>query len=164
MGVDVRMAVDSDLPAILEIYNDAVLHTTATADLELQTMAVRAAWFHERRSAGFPVLVAELGGSVVGWSSFGRFHSRAGYRFSVEDSVYVAASSRRGGVGNALLKPLIPMAADMQMHAMIALVDANNVASISLHQRCGFVEAGRLRQAVYKFDRWNDILLLQCML
>ncbi len=164
MGLDVRQAVREDMPAVLDIYNDAVLNTMATADIEPQTLETRLAWFEERTAAGFPVLVAEFEGVIAGWSSFGRFHNRPGYRFTVENSVYVAAGNRRKGVGTALLRPLIPIAANMNMHSIVALVDASNSASISLHKRCGFSEAGRLQQAVYKFNRWNDVLLLQCML
>ncbi len=164
MGVEVRKAVREDMSAVLDIYNHAVLNTMATADIEPQSLETRIAWFDERTAAGFPVLVAVQSGNIVGWSSFGKFHSRPGYRFTVENSVYVAPNSRRLGVGTALLQPLIPLAVEMQMHSIVALVDASNAASISLHSRCGFHEAGRLQQAVFKFNRWNDVLLLQRML
>src|SRR5262245_395605 len=93
----IRPATPPDLPAILEIYNEAVLNTTATADYEPQSLETRIAWFEARKAGGYPVLVAEDEFRVVGWSSLSPYHSRPGYRFSAEVSVYVAADRRGQG-------------------------------------------------------------------
>src|SRR6185503_11245117 len=104
----VRPATHADLPAILEIYNDAVLTLTASYDYEPQSLAARTAWYEEHVKTGFPVFVAEEEtGRVVGWSALSGFRGRIGYRFTAEDSIYVAADQRGKGNGKQLLAPLI---------------------------------------------------------
>ena len=102
----VRPAVSADLPGILEIYNEAVLHTTATYDYEPRTLEHRRQWFEERQREGYPVFVAvDAAGRVEGWSALNPFHARVGYRFTAENSVYVAADCRGRGLGGQLLGP-----------------------------------------------------------
>lgn len=162
--MDVRDATDDDLPAILAIYNHCVLHSTCTADVEPQALAARQAWLDERRAAGLPVLVAIDGGEVVGWAALSRYHARPGYRFTVENSVYVHHQRRGLGAGRALLDALVRRARALGLHVIIAGVDGDNQASLSLHERAGFRYAGRLPQVVHKFDRWLDVVYLQLTL
>jgi len=107
----VRRATGGDLAGILEIYNEAVLDTTATFDYEPQTMEQRAAWFQEHQQNNYPVFVAvDKGERVVGWSALSPYRNRPGYRFTAESSVYVAADQRGRGIGRLLMAPLIEAA------------------------------------------------------
>lgn len=162
--LQVRPAVRADVPAILAIYNHAVLHTTASYDLEPQALETRLAWFDARRQEGWLVLVAEQGGSVVGWSTYGRFRDKPGYRHSVEHSVYVAPDVHGRGLGTALMRPLIEQARQDGHHVMIAGVDADNAGSLRFHERLGFVPVAHFRQVGHKFGRWLDLVFLQLTL
>ncbi|HLV80241.1 MAG TPA: GNAT family N-acetyltransferase, partial [Chthonomonadaceae bacterium] len=151
----IHPATQDDLPGILAIYNDAVLHTTATADYEPHTLEKRARWFDDHARTQYPIFVAEESdGRVVGWSSLSAYHGRVGYRFTAENSVYVAADRRGQGIGKRLLPPLIEAAQHMGLHAIIASIDSSNEASLRLHAAFGFEPAGRLREVIFKFDRW----------
>lgn len=158
----IRPAQRDDVPAILAIYNDAVRLTTATYDYEPWTLAQRLAWFDEHTRDDYPVFVAvEVGGAIAGFSSLSRYHHKPGYRFTSENSVYVAAPSRGRGIGARLLEPLIAAAQTRGLRAIIAAIDSANAASIRLHERFGFEEVGRFRQVGFKFDRWLDVVYLQ---
>lgn len=165
MGVLIRPATRADVPAIRDIYNEAVINTTASYDDEPSTLEARMAWFEAHAGAGYPVLVAEdERDGVVGWSSLSAFHPRAGYRFTVEDSVYVAPGWRGRGLGRQLLLPLIAQARLSGYRAIIAIIDADNAASIRLHAGLGFERAACLRQVGYKFGRWLDVVYMQLLL
>jgi phosphinothricin acetyltransferase len=162
--MNVRPATHADLAGILEIYNDAVLHTTATYDYEPRTLEHRTQWFEERQRDGYAVFVAlEGGGRVVGWSALNPFHARVGYRFTTENSVYVAAPWRGKGVGKMLLAPLIDAAKVKGLHAIIAAIDADNAASIRLHARFGFEQVGHFKQTGFKFGRWLDLVYMELL-
>jgi L-amino acid N-acyltransferase len=160
----VRAATADDLPGILEIYNHVVRNSTATADLEPQTPEARRRWFDEHADAGLPVWVAELDGRVLGFAALNRHRERPGYRFTVENSVYVAAEARGRGVGRALLEETVAGARRLGLHTILAGVAGDNAASLALHARFGFVEVARFREAVLKFDRWIDVIYLQLLL
>jgi len=164
MNVAIRPAQISDLPAILAIYNDAVLHTTATYDNEPSTLEQRAQWYGERTRQGFPVLAAEHDGPVIGFGTYGTYKPRHGYRYTAEHSVYVAPEWRGQGVGRALLAELIQAARRQGLHALIGTIDAANTASIGLHSSLGFVQAAHLHEVGHKFGRWLDIVLLELLL
>jgi L-amino acid N-acyltransferase len=161
----IRSAVRDDCPGILAIYNDAVLKTTASYDYEPRTLGHRQTWFDDRTSAGLPIFVAEeADGRIVGWSALNRFHDRPGYRFTVENSVYVAEDRRGQGIGALLLAPLIEAAGRLGLRAIIACIDAENLASIRLHARFGFEQVGHFRKVGYKFDRWLDVIYMERLL
>jgi L-amino acid N-acyltransferase YncA len=162
--VTVRRATREDCPAILEIYNEAVLTTTASYDLQPRTLEHRQAWFEDHAAADYAIFVAESGGRVVGWSSLSRFHDRYGYRFTCENSIYIAASQRGRGIGSLLLAPLIEAARDRSLHTIIAVIDASNEASLRLHRRFGFEQVGHFKEVGHKFDRWLDVIYLQKMI
>ncbi|HXJ57899.1 MAG TPA: GNAT family N-acetyltransferase [Verrucomicrobiae bacterium] len=160
--MNVRLATATDLPGILEIYNDAVLHTTATYDYEPRTLEHRTQWFEERQRDGYPVFVAvDKDERVVGWSALNPFHARLGYRFTSENSVYVAAPWRGKGLGKLLLAPLIEAAKARGLHAIIAAIDADNQASIRLHAQFGFEKVGHFKQTGFKFGRWLDVVYME---
>lgn len=160
--VAIRPARRADLPGILEIYNQAVLTTTATYDYEPRSLEHRTTWFDDHERTGLPIFVAvTVDGRVIGWSALNRYHERMGYRFTTENSVYVAADARGLGLGGRLLGPLIDSAARLGLHAIIAAIDAQNEVSIRLHRRFGFEQVGHFRQVGYKFDRWLDVVYLE---
>lgn len=157
----IRDARDDDLHWILEIYNDVVMTTTAIYDETVSTLEQRRAWFEARRSQGLPVLVAEEGGEVVGFSSFGEWRARWGYRFTVEHSVHVRADCRGRGYGRVLIEALFPRAAGLNMHMMIGHIDSAAAASLRLHEKLGFERVGFFREVAHKFDRWLDLVAVQ---
>jgi phosphinothricin acetyltransferase len=159
--VRIRRAVESDLPALTAIYNEVIASSTAVYSDNPVDLADRRAWWAARVGQGYPVLVADAGEGVLGFSTFGDFRAWPGYRFSVEHSVHVAAGHRGGGVGRALVEALFPIAASLGKHVMLAGVDGENAASIRFHERLGFEQAGRLRQVGFKFDRYLDLVFLQ---
>jgi L-amino acid N-acyltransferase YncA len=160
--MQIRPATHSDLPGILEIYNDAVLNTTATYDYEPRTLEHRTQWFEERQRERYPVFVAiDDEGRVAGWSALNPFHARFGYRFTSENSVYVASDSRGKGVGKLLLAPLIEAARGRGLHAIIAAIDADNQVSIRLHAGFGFEKVGHFKQTGFKFGRWLDVVYME---
>lgn len=162
-AVSIRLARPADLPAISAIYNDAVLTTTASFAEEPETRDERRAWFESHVADGYPVFVAEMDGSVVGWSSLSRYHARVCYRFTAEVSVYVAADFRGLGIGRLLLAPLLDAACARGLHTLIAGVTSDNDASLRLHASFGFVPIGQFREVGFKFGRWLNVIALQWM-
>jgi L-amino acid N-acyltransferase YncA len=161
---EIRAATEADLERILAITNEAIANTTAVWSLTPATLDGRRAWFAERRSRGFPVLVAGQGGQVQGFASFGDFRPWEGYLHTVEHSIYVDPPAQGRGLGKALLHGLVEQAGLLGKHVMVAGIEGSNAASLALHRRAGFEEAGRLRQVGRKFDRWLDLVLLQKLL
>lgn len=159
--VTVRRARREDCPEILAIYNDAVLTTTASYDFEPRTIEHRLAWYEAHVKQDFAVFVAEEQGRVVGWSSLSPYHDRAGYRYTAENSIYVAADRRGLGLGSKLLAPLLDAARLRGLHTVIAVIDASNEASLRLHRKFGFVQCGHFRQVGHKFERWLDVVYMQ---
>jgi L-amino acid N-acyltransferase len=162
--IQIRNATEQDLPAILDIYNDVIVNTTAVYDYEPHTLEMRRAWFNTKKEQGFPVFVAEDDGKLLGLSSIGPFRAWAAYQYSVENSVYVASEARGRGIGKLLIPPLIEAARQLKLHTIIAGIDASNEASIRLHRRFGFEEVAHFKQVGWKFNRWLDLKFLQLML
>ena len=160
-GVVVRDAAAEDLGGVLAIYNDVIASSTAVFSDAAVTLEDRERWFAARREQGYPVLVAADASGVVGFGSFGDFRAWPGYRYTVEHSVHVRADRRGEGVGTALVQALIERAAALGKHVMIAGAEAENLASIRLHERLGFAAVARLSEVAWKFDRWLDLVLLQ---
>ena len=161
---DIRDAIESDLPAILAITNEAIANTTAVWNSTPATLEARTAWMRDRQARGFPVLVATDGGKVLGFASFGDFRPFEGYLHTVEHSIYVAPEAQGRGVGKALLEALVGRARALGKHVIVGGIEAGNTASIALHARAGFVETGRLPEVGRKFGRWLDLVFMQLML
>jgi phosphinothricin acetyltransferase len=159
----IRLATPSDLDAINRIYNHYVLCSTCTYQTEPETAEDRAAWFGAHGPA-HPITVAEQSGLVLGWGSLSRYHPRAAYSRTVEDSIYVDANHQRRGVGRALLADLVERSAALGHHAIIAGIDAEQSGSVALHAALGFVTVGHLREVGFKFGRWLDVLYMQRVL
>lgn len=165
MTIHIRPAVAGDLPAILDIYNEAVLNTTASYDYEPNTLEQRCRWFEQHQRQGLPVLVAvDATGAVVRWGSLSKYREKIGYRYTVEHSVYVAHDQRGQGAGRLIVMALIEAACKLGKHTVIAGIDANNEASLRLHQALGFEQVAHLKQVGYKFDRWLDVIFMQYIL
>jgi len=158
----VREAGEADQRAILDIYNDAVLHSTATFDVEPRTWDGQQRWFQEHRSP-YAVFVATVGDTVAGWGTLSRFRPRPGYRFTAEDSIYVRQDFRGRGIGAALLELLMDAARRGRFHSVMALIDGDNAVSIRLHERFGFRHVGTFREVGFKFGRWLDVVHMQWM-
>jgi phosphinothricin acetyltransferase len=162
-GIAIRLATVADLDRINEIYNHYVLHSTCTYQTEPEPIEGRRKWF-EAHGERHPVTVAEADGSVVGWGSLSRFHARAAYGRTVENSVYVDPALHRRGIGQLLLVDLIERAQDLGHHTIVALIDADQLPSIAIHEKLGFEPAGRLKEVGYKFDRWLHVIHMQKLL
>ena len=163
--MEFRDATPDNIPGITSIYNDAVLNTTAIWNEREVDEANRTAWLNDRERAGYPVLVAiDEEGAVVGYASFGDWRAFDGYRHTVEHSVYVRSDQRGKGVGAGLMTALIERARGLGKHVMVAGIEAQNVASIRLHERLGFEKTGHLPQVGIKFGRWLDLAFLQLTL
>jgi L-amino acid N-acyltransferase YncA len=160
-GASIREASECDLPAIVAIYNEVIANTTAVFTEIPEPLEARQAWWRQRQSQSYPVLVAEHEGAVVGYASFGDFRAWPCYRCTVEHSVHVRADRRGAGIGSALVSALLPRAATLGKHVMIAGVDAANGASIQMHERLGFRRVAHFSEVGRKFDRWLDLVFLQ---
>ncbi len=162
-GVTIRSAIEADLPAIAAIYEPYVLHSTCTFAETPPSQSEWVTWLggHDGR---FAVLVAEVAGEIVGWGSLSPWNTRCAYRFSAEDSVYVAASHHRRGVGQRVLAGLIDAARRAGHHSIVAQIADDHAASEALHAKLGFHRAGRLREVGCKFNRWIDVCIWQCLL
>jgi L-amino acid N-acyltransferase YncA len=160
----IRDATIDDLPVIVDLLNVAVVETTALYTEELITVAAREPWFEAKQRRGFPVLVAEIDGTVAGFATYGDFRDSValpGYRFTVEHSVHVRSGHWGAGIGRSLMTTLLERAARADLHVMVGAVDAENEASLRFHQRLGFVETARMPQVGFKFGRWLDLVLMQ---
>ena len=160
----IREAQKKDLSIILDIMNDAILHSTSIYDYEIRSAQFVENWFNKKRLDKLPVLVAEIDGSAVAYGSYGIFRAWDAYKFSVEHSIYVQKNFQGQGIGKQLLIELINNAQKDGYHTMIAGIDAANQKSYDFHKKFGFVEAGRMKEVGYKFDRWLDLVFMQLML
>jgi phosphinothricin acetyltransferase len=165
MSLIIRDAAEADLPALRDIFNDAVLNTTAIWMDNTVDLANRQAWFNARAQQSYPILVAEnAAGEVVGYASFGDWRPFDGFCNTVEHSVYVRADQRGNGLGPLLMTALIERAKACGKHVMVAAIESGNAASIRLHERLGFVTTGQMPQVGRKFGRWLDLTLMQLIL
>jgi phosphinothricin acetyltransferase len=159
----VRPAIASDVPAITEIYNEAVRTTTGTFDTEPRSLTDRMEWFRSH-DARHPVLAAESVGRVVGWGSLSAWSDRRAYDGTGEVSVYVGESDRGRGVGRHLLQALVQSATELGFRTLLARIAAGNEVSLHLHSALGFRSVGVMREVGTKFGRRLDVHLLQRML
>ena len=158
----VRGCTREDLSGVWEIYAVEVREGTASFELEPPSLAEMTARFAAIEAAGLPYLVAELEGRIAGYAYAGPYRPRPAYRYTVEDSVYVARWARRQGVGQALLQAVIERASGQGMRQMVAIIgDSAHAASIELHARAGFRLVGTLAHVGWKFGRWLDTVIMQ---
>ena len=158
----IRPATFDDVPAITRIYAHAVTHGTASFELEAPTEADMRKRMETLLAGKFPYIVAEIDGALVGYAYAGPYRARPAYRFSVENSIYVAPEMHRRGIGRVLLKALIDASTERGFRLMIAVIgDSNQAGSIGVHKALGFQDAGVFKNVGYKFGRWLDTVHMQ---
>jgi phosphinothricin acetyltransferase len=163
--LEIRPTIEADLPAITAIYADAVLHGTATFELEPPDLAEMTRRFRALSDAGFPYFVAVLDGQIAGYAYAGPYRPRPAYRFTVENSVYLDPACHGRGIGLKLMQRLISACETRGFRQMIAVIgDSANAASIGLHARCGFQMIGTHPNVGLKFGRWLDTVMMQLAL
>ncbi|QQS12456.1 MAG: N-acetyltransferase [Rhodospirillales bacterium] len=161
-AVTVRDSRDDDVPALARIYGHHVLTGLASFEEEAPSVEEMAKRRQGYLAGGFPYIVAERGGRVVGYAYASLYRARPAYRFTCENSIYIEAGDRRGGVGSALLPALIERCAALGFRQMVAVIgDSANAASIGVHAKFGFREVGTLRASGFKHGRWVDSVLMQ---
>jgi phosphinothricin acetyltransferase len=160
--MEIREARDDDVVAIQSIYAHHVLHGLGTFETDPPDEAEMRSRWRQITAAGFPYLVAVEDGIVAGYAYVNYFRTRAAYRQTVEDSIYVAPAAMGRGVGRALLVALIERCSTLELQQMLAVIgDSGNVASIGLHAACGFEPVGTMKSVGRKFDRWVDVVIMQ---
>ncbi|HEY5827455.1 MAG: N-acetyltransferase family protein [Hyphomicrobiaceae bacterium] len=162
MSLLVRPAAAADIPAITAIYGPAVLTGTASFEVDPPDQAEMLRRFEAITGAGYPYFVAEVEGRIAGYAYASAYRTRPGYRFTVEDSVYIAPDAQGKGVGKALLERVVARCRDDGFRLMIAVIgDSANFASITLHRRLGFRYCGTIHSVGYKFGRWLDSVVME---
>lgn len=161
----VRCDFERHADAILAIFNEAIVNSTALYDYQPRTPQSMVSWFDAKRAGNFPVIgVEDADGGLLAFASYGTFRGWPAYKYTVEHSVYVHKDHRGQGLGRMVLRELIAAARRNDVHAMIGGIDATNAGSIALHERLGFKHAGTLPQVGFKFGRWLDLAFYQLLL
>ena len=163
--VRIRPALESDMPAVQEIYSHYVRLTTASFEEEPPTVAEMTARWQRVQSRGLPYLVAVKGNKVTGYAYAAPFRERSGYRYTIEDSIYVAEGFVGRNIGHALLTELVDRCTALGFRQMVAVIgDSTNASSLAIHSRHGFFVVGALSSTCFKFGRWVDAVLMQRIL
>ena len=161
----VRCTFDRHAAAILAIFNEAILTSTALFDYQPRAPETMVAWFETKAARNFPVVGVESDdGTLLGFASYGSFRAWPAYKYTVEHSVYVLQGHRGNGIGRVLLQRLVEEARAQEYHLLVGGIEATNRASIALHESLGFTHAGTIRQAGFKFGRWLDLAFYQRLL
>ncbi len=156
---------DRHAAAILDIFNDAIVTSTALYDYKPRAPESMVGGFATKRANGFPVIgVEDEAGTLLGFASYGTFRAWPAYKYSVEHSIYIHKDHRGQGLGRTLLQAIVDAAQQREVHTLIGGIDAANDASIALHRSMGFEHAGTIRQAGFKFGRWLDLAFYQRIL
>jgi len=152
-------------PQILDIFNDAILNTTALYDYKPWTLDTMKAWFETKTQYNFPVIgIVDDENRLMGFGSYGTFRVRPAYKYTIENSLYVHKDHRGKGLGKILLQEIIRHATAQNYHCIIGVIDAANEVSINLHKKSGFEEVGTFKQVGFKFGKWLDAVFLQLIL
>ena len=162
MKPDIRKAVLADVPAITEIYNEAIMTTSATFDTEPKTVIDRKKWFkaHGPRN---PVIVAEIDGNVIGWASLSEWSTRCAYADTVELSLYIKETFRNRGIGKLLMQAVLGEGKKAGLHTVISRITGGNDVSINLHHQFDFKDIGVMKEVGNKFGTLLDVYMLQKM-
>jgi phosphinothricin acetyltransferase len=158
----IRSATPDDIPAITRIYAHAVRHGTASFEIDPPDEAEMARRQGALLDGNYPYLAAERAGELAGYAYAGPYRPRRAYRFSVEDSIYIAPHAQRLGIGRVLLAELIAAATERRFRQMIVVIgDSGQAASIELHRALGFRMIGAIEAVGNKFDPWLDTVIMQ---
>jgi phosphinothricin acetyltransferase len=165
MEFHVRPVAEADLDALQRIYNHEILTGTATWDVEPWSDEQRREWLREHAAdPSIPVVVAEVEGEVAGFAYLSIYRAKVGYRYTRETSVYVDPRFHRAGAGRALMEVQLANARAIGLHALMAVIEATNEASIALHAGLGFERVALKRQVGRKFGRWLDSVEMELLL
>lgn len=156
----IRKAAEADLGAITDIYNDAILRTTATFDTEPKSVEKQREWF-DKHGPQFPVLVAEINRKVAGWGSLSQWSDRCAYSATAEASIYIREEERGRGTGKALMTALLAEGKKAGLHTVIARISEGNAASVHLCELNGFTSIGTMKEVGSKFGKLLDVHLMQ---
>lgn len=150
---------------MLDIFNDAIVNSTALYDYKARPLESMVGWFKAKETGRYPVIGA-VGdsGDLLGFASYGTFRAWPAYKYSIEHSVYVHKAHRGKGIGLALMRQLIAAAKEQQYHCMVGGIDIANAGSIAMHEKLGFKHAGTIEHAGFKFGRWLDLGFWQLLL
>jgi len=162
-SVTIRPATLADVPAITDIYNEAILTTTASFDIDVKTVEDRTQWFHSHDER-HPVLVAVVDDKVVGWASLTRWSDKRAYDDTAETSFFVHSTYRGRGIGRKLKEAIIEEARRLRFHALIARIAETSGESIHLNESAGFVHVGTLKEVGRKFDKLLNVHIMQKIL
>jgi L-amino acid N-acyltransferase YncA len=160
--ITVRPATAADIAAITAIYRPAVLHGTATFEIEPPDEAEMLRRFEAITGGGYPYFVAEVDGRVLGYAYVNAYRTRPAYRFTVEDSIYIAPDAQGKGIGGVLLQSLIEASTAKGYRLMVAVIgDSKTYGSIAVHRNAGFTFCGTIHSVGYKFGRWLDSVIME---
>ncbi|OOM15869.1 GNAT family N-acetyltransferase [Clostridium saccharobutylicum] len=157
----IRNASEKDLRDILEIYNDAILNTTAIYAYNPHTLPDRIEWYNQKMKDGYPLLVFEENDKAIGFATFGPFRAYPAFKYTIEHSVYVHKDYRNHGIGKKLMKELIKIADEKGYATLVAGIDAANEGSIKMHENMGFKYSGTISKSGFKFGKWLDLAFYQ---
>ena len=164
MSTVIRPAEQRDVARILEIINYEITHSNSTHFHEKRTYSEQLSWFQEKQVEGFPVLVAEHEGEMVGYGTYRLFSAWDLYQHSIEHTIYLAKDSRGMGIGKLILQNLMNHAQEDDHHVMIAGIDPSNERAIRLHEQFGFELVGKFKEVGYKQGKWMDLVFMQKVL
>ena len=164
MNVQIRSFEIRDTQYILDIINYNILNSTALYDYKTRNFEDQKRILEEKINKGFPVIVAEFEGKLVGFGMYSEFRFREAYKFTVEHSVYVSPNELGKGFGKLIMAQLIELAKAQGLHTMIGVIDSENKSSILFHEQFGFKTVGIVKETGYKFDRWLDSVFMQLLL
>ena len=161
----IKCTYEAHAAAILDIFNDAIVNSTALYDYQPRQPESMVSWFKAKEMGNFPVIGAiDRSDKLLGFATYGTFRNWPAYKYSIEHSVYIHPDRRRQGIGFALMQQLILAATEQQYHTMIGGIDMTNTSSIALHQKLGFTHTGTIQHAGFKFGRWLDLGFYQLLL
>lgn len=164
MDFRIRSYREADAAAICEIINDSILHTSHNYDYYPKSLDEVQQLFAEKIRDGFPVLIGEIDGAVVGYASYGKFRAKPGYSKTLEHSIYLNEKAQGKGLGSEMMRQLIKKATEQGYHMMIAGMDSENLGSYRFHQRFGFRETARMPEVSFKFGKWLTLVFMQLKL
>jgi L-amino acid N-acyltransferase len=163
--MELRPCTEQQLPEILDIFNDAILNSTALYDYKTRTLDMMHAWYADKQKGNFPIVGAfDENNLLLGFSTYGMFRVRPAYKYTLEHSVYIRPDKRGQGLGKILLREIIKKAEEQNYHILVGVIDASNTISMKLHEKEGFVLTGIMKEVGFKFGKWLDAAFYQLIL
>ncbi len=163
MESNIRAAKEADIARITEIYNWAVANTTASFDINPQTVEQRKEWFSHYNKR-HPLIVYELEGDIAGYACLSEFRSKEGFKDTCELSVYIDPAYQKRGIGRELMGNIIELGRNKGFHTIVSVITSDNEVSVKMHEKFGFVFFGELKEVGFKFGKYLDCLFYQLFL